>query len=372
MDAMSRPSWIEVDLDAIAHNVRTLADLADPASLCVAVKADGYGHGDVPVAETALANGATWLAVASIEEGQRLREAGIESPILVLSEPLIDDVDTILDWELTPTVYSVEFVAAYDEAAEKRGLRAPVHLKVDTGMHRVGAPPMLAFEVARAIDASPNLRFDGLFTHMPVADEDPEFSQSQVEALVGFRDALALENIRPEIVHAANSAATLTMPEARLDMVRCGIAVYGLKPHPALVFDVDLKPAMRVVSQVASTRRLPAGARPSYGRIRPMPSRGTVVTVPVGYADGVPRRLSTTGGEVLIRGKRYPLAGTVTMDQLVVDVGDDPIGVGDEVVLLGTSGDESISADDWAAQLGTINYEIVCGFGPRLPRRYVP
>ncbi|MBT8208835.1 MAG: alanine racemase [Acidimicrobiia bacterium] len=368
---MSRPSWIEVDLDAIAHNVRTLADLADPAALCVAVKADGYGHGDVPVAETALANGATWLAVASIEEGRRLREAGIESPVLVLSEPMIGDVDASLDWELTPTVYSVEFVEAYNDAAGERGFRAPVHLKLDTGMHRVGAHPMLAFDVARAIQESANLRFDGLFTHMPVADEDPEFSRTQVEALVGFKDALGLEGIRPEILHAANSAATLTMPESRLDMVRCGIAVYGLKPHPSLAIDVELKPAMRVVSQVASTRRLPTGARPSYGRIRPMPSQGTVATVPIGYADGVPRRLSSTGGGVLIGGKRYPLAGTVTMDQLVVDVGNDDIEVGDEVVILGTSGEESISADDWAARLGTINYEVVCGFGPRLPRRYL-
>lgn len=368
---MSRPSWIEIDLTAIAHNVRALADLVDPAALCVAVKADGYGHGDVPVAETALVNGATWLAVSSVEEGRRLREAGIDGPVLVLSEPLVEDAGTTLDWELTPTVYTLAFVAAYDAAAEERGFTAPVHLKIDTGMHRVGVAPIGAFEVARAINESPNLRFDGLFSHLPVADEDLDFSAQQVAALVGFREALDKEDIHPEIVHIANSAAAMALPDARLDMVRCGISVYGLPPHPGLELPIELRPAMRVVSAVSSVRRLPMGSRPSYGRRRPMPAAGTVATVPIGYADGVSRRLSSTGGEVLINGKRYPFAGTITMDQLVVDVGEDAVNVGDEVVLMGRSGDETISADEWAERLGTINYEIVCGFGPRLPRRYV-
>jgi alanine racemase len=362
-----RPTWIEVDLGAIRDNVRALRAAAVPALLCAVVKADGYGHGDVPVAEAALEAGADWLAVAIVAEGARLREAGIEAPVLLLSEPPEEDAPEVVRWNLVPTVYRRAFLDALVSAAPPG---YPVHLKVDTGMHRVGAPEAEVLDLAAAVAGSP-LMLDGLWTHFAVAEEDPAFTAAQVSRLEAVRRRLEEAGIRPRMVHAANTAGTLGHPAARLDMVRPGIGVYGLRPAPGYASEIPLCPAMRVVSHVSFVRRLPAGARPSYGRVRPLPADAAVATVPIGYADGVPRRLGPAGAGVLIRGRRYPLAGTVTMDQIVADVGDDPVEVGDEVVLLGRQGDAEIAADEWAAMLGTINYEVVCGFGPRMPRRYL-
>lgn len=362
-----RPSWIEVDLDAIEANARALREAVAPSRLCAVVKADGYGHGDVPAAEAALAGGADWLAVALVEEGVRLREAGIEAPVLVLSEPADGDAASVIRWDLHPTIYTPEYAEAVATAAGA-GARYPVHLKLNTGMHRVGVDPIDAFVLARKVAADPSLMLEGLWTHFAVAEEDEEYTRRQTVALLRFRETLAAEGIEPVMVHAANTAAGLLLGESRFDMVRAGLGIYGLRPAPE-VGNVQLRPAMRVVSQVAFLRRLPAGERPSYGRRRALGGRSTVATVPIGYADGVARRLSDSG-QVLIRGRRYPLAGTITMDQIVVDIGDDVVAVGDEVVLLGAQGDDAITADEWAERLDTINYEIVCGFGPRLPRRY--
>lgn len=353
-----RPSWIAVDLNAIEANARAIATSVGPAQLCAVVKADAYGHGDVPVAEAALRGGATWLGVALVAEGVRLREADIDAPILVLAEPAVDDIPALLEWSLTPTVYSEAFAAALPEG--------PVHLKVDTGMHRVGATPDRALALAKRIDEVPNLTLQAVWTHFAVSEEDRDFTDQQLQELKGFLKRLDEEGIVPEMVHAANTAAAFDHPEARLDMVRVGLGIYGLRPAPNVGADIPLIPAMRVLSRVAYTKRLPAGSRPSYGRRRPLAGDATVATVPIGYADGVARRLSATGGDVLISGKRYPFAGTVTMDQIVIDVGDDEVTVGDEVVLLG----DDITAEEWAERLDTINYEIVCAFGPRLPRVY--
>jgi alanine racemase len=353
-----------VDLAAIRHNAATLAGLVQPSRLCAVVKADGYGHGDVPVAEAALDGGASWLAVALVEEGVRLREAGIEAPILLLSEPSADDVPAIVDWRLTPTAYREEFVTALDAT----GAPIDVHVKVDTGMHRVGASPNQAIDVAAAVSGAVNLNLAGLWTHFAVAEEDAEFTKRQTEDLVAVATRLRSAGVDPGMLHAANSAGALGFPESRLDMVRCGIALYGLQPAPGL--GADLRPAMAVKSQVSMTKRLPPGSRPSYGRIRALDGDATVATVPIGYADGVARRLGLSGAEVLIGGVRHPFAGTVTMDHVVVDCGDAPVAVGDEVVVLGRQGSDEITADEWAQRLDTINYEIVCDFGPRLPRRY--
>jgi alanine racemase len=360
-----RPSWVEVDLGAIRHNAATLAALVEPAALCAVVKADGYGHGDVPVAEAAVDGGASWLAVALVEEGVRLREAGIEAPILLLSEPEPADVAALVEWGLTPTAYRTSFIEALDLTAAP----VSVHVKLDTGMHRAGADTTTAIAVASAVSNAVNLRLGGLWTHFPDAESDAEFTKRQTADLRAVASRLRGAGIGPDIVHAANSAGTLGHPETHLDMVRCGIALYGLLPAP--FYDADLQPAMSVKSQVSLTKRLPAEARPSYLRMRPLPAESTVATVPIGYADGMARRLFVTGGEVLIRGRRFPLAGMVTMDHIVVDCGDADVAVGDEVVLLGRQGSEEITADDWASRLDTINYEIVCDFGPRLPRRYV-
>lgn len=362
-----RPTWIEVDLGAVRDNVAAIAAAAAPAGVCAVVKADGYGHGDVPVAEAALEAGATGLAVALVSEGIRLREAGLEAPILLLSEADVADAPQVVQWDLTPTVYRDAYLEGIRAAAPDG---YPVHVKVDTGMHRVGAPPAEAAELARRAVAS-GLKLEGLWTHFAVSEEeDDPFTRVQTGLLADVVGALAAEGITAEQVHASNTGGALGHPEARLDMVRAGIGIYGLRPAPGFHPEVPLRPAMRVVSHVTYVRRHPAGTRPSYGRRRALAAESTVATVPIGYADGVSRRL-TDEGEVLIRGKRHPFAGTITMDQLVVDVGDDPVAVGDEVVLLGSQGGAQITADEWAAKLGTINYEIVCGFGPRMPRRYL-
>jgi alanine racemase len=355
-----RPTHAEVDLAAVRHNVRTIAQVVGPAELCAVVKADAYGHGDVPVAEAALEAGAGRLAVALVEEGVRLREAGIDAPILVLSEPGLRDAAELIHWNLTPTAYRIEFLQALATVADSV---LEVHLKVDTGMHRVGAQPDSLKALLAAMDG--RLRLGGIWTHLAVADEDPEFTHHQIEV---FRKAVAGSGAP---YHLANTAGALLFPSARADLVRVGLGTYGLHPCPPTRDVVELRSAMRVLSEVVYVQRLPAGSRPSYGRRRALDEDSSVATIPIGYADGMPRRLSATGGEVLIRGRRYPLAGTVTMDQIVVDVGDDPIEVGDQVVLIGRQGDEEIGADEWAKRVDTISYEIVCDIGPRVPRRYV-
>jgi alanine racemase len=362
-----RPTRLEIDLAAVRANVAAIAAEVAPAAVCAVVKADGYGHGDVPVSEAALDAGATHLAVALVGEGIRLREAGIRAPILLLSEPPEQAAAEVVRWELTPTVYRRPLLDALVAAAPQG---YPVHVKADTGMHRVGAPPAAAVELARGVVAA-GLRLEGLWTHFAVSESDAEFTSVQLQRLAAAADALAEHGIRPEMLHASNTGGALGHPEARLDMVRVGLGVYGLRPAPGMAPSVALRPAMRVVSAVSFVQRLPAGARPSYGRRRPLPTEATVATVPIGYADGLPRRLAEGDGEVLIRGRRHPFAGTVTMDQIVVDVGDHPVAVGDEVVLLGAQDDTEITADEWAERMGTISYEVVCGFGPRVPRRYL-
>ena len=367
-----RPSWVEIDLDAIEANARAIRRAAAPALLCAVVKADGYGHGDVPVAEAAITGGADWLAVALVEEGARLRDAGINVPILLLSEPVDGSAGAVIDLRLRPTVYRPGFVDAMAAAAERSGRTPyPVHLKIDTGMHRVGADPDDALALAERVARDDRLDLEGVWTHFPVSEADRAYTLDQVAALEAIRTTLAAEGIRPRIVHAANTAGALDYAEARLDLVRVGLGIYGLRPAPQCGPGIELQPAMRVVSHVSFVRTLPAGARPSYGRVRPLDVEGSVASVPIGYADGVARRLAGVGGEVLIRGRRFPFAGAVTMDQVVIDVGAQPVDVGDEVVLLGAQGDDVITADEWADRLETINYEIVCDFGPRLPRRYV-
>lgn len=372
--AVSRPSWVEVDLGAVAHNVRQLAAHSSGARLCAVVKADGYGHGAPAVAKTALDNGAAWVAVATVEEGVQLREEGVTAPVLLLSEPPWDDLETVVSEGLTPTLYRGPSVEALARAVRCRGgAEMEIHLKVDTGMHRVGAHPKSLPELARRVSELHPLRLGGIWSHLAVADTDPEFTRRQIET---FERAVRLTEPTlplgspPILRHLANTPGTLLHPQSHLDMVRTGLGIYGLYPHPATRRLIDLRPAMKIVSHVSHVLRHPEGARPSYGRVRPLPTSSVVATLPLGYADGIPRGISG-GGEVLIGGRRFPLAGRVTMDQLVVDVGENPVEVGDEAVLVGAVGTESVSFDDWAELSDTINYEVVSRIGPRLPRRYV-
>lgn len=353
-----RPTYVDIDLGAVAHNVGEFARLVAPSEVCVVVKADGYGHGDVPVAETALTHGASRVAVALFEEGVRLREAGVGAPILVLSQPSPESAASFVEWDLTPTVYTHEFVDALDRV----GRRVGVEVKVDTGMHRVGVTPEGLHELLRRIGGTRSVVVDALWTHFPVADSDPAYTREQIER---FYDVVA--GIDVPLLHLANTAGAVLYPEARAGMCRIGIGTYGLHPCDATRGLVDLRPAMRLVSEVTHIQRLAAGESPSYGRVRPLTADSTVVTVPVGYADGFPWARS---GDVLIRGRRHPLAGRVTMDQILVEVGDVDVALGDEVVLLGRQEEDVISADEWATDMGSITWEVVCTVGPRVPRRY--
>ncbi len=368
-----RPVWGEVDLAAVRANARVLADLASPATLLAVVKADAYGHGAVPVARAALDAGATWLGVALVEEGAALRAAGIDAPILVLSEPAPAAADAVIAHGLTPVVYTPAGIEALAKAVVDAGSDPrPVHLKVDTGMHRAGCTVDDASSLVDAIAARPELVLEGICTHFAVADEPGHaYTLEQVARFDAVLDDLDARGVRPGLVHAANSAGLLGEPSHRYDLVRVGIALYGVPPADALEHRVALQPVLSLHARVAHVKALPAGSRVSYGLRYELPRAGTIATVPVGYADGVPRNLGLHGGEVLVGGRRFPIAGTVTMDQLMVDVGDTPVDVGDDVVLLGRQGDEEITAGEWAARLGTIAYEIVTGIGPRVPRRYL-
>lgn len=367
-----RPTWCDIDLEAISHNVELLRGVVDPAEVCAVVKADGYGHGAVPVARAATDAGATWLAVATVEEGRVLRESGIVAPVLLLSEPAPPEMIEVVDLQLRPTVYSGSGLAAAAAAAAQRDARLPVHLKVDTGMHRVGAAPDHIPMLAQAISDKPLLDFEGLWTHCAVADEPGNpYTDRQLDCFDAVVVGLEASGYEIPIRHAANSAVALSHPRGRYDMVRCGIAVYGVPPADALEPLASLRPAMSVRSHVSMVKTVARGERVSYGLRWEAADATVVATVPIGYADGIRRRLSQVGGEVLIHGRRYPMAGTVTMDQLLVDCGPDAmIKEGDEVVLIGCQGDDEITANEIAAKLDTIGYEVVCDIESRVPRRY--
>ena len=374
MDA--RRAWAEVDLAAVRHNASLLAELASPAGLCAVVKAEGYGHGSVAVAKAALESGATWLAVAIVEEGAVLRDHGIDAPILLLSEPPAGAMEDVVALRLTPTLYTQRGVEAAAKAVASVG--APpvdVHVKVDTGMHRVGAGAEEAPAIVRAVVDRPELHFGGLWTHFAVAD-DPgsHFTGEQCSRFDAVVSDLVDQGLRPPLVHACNSAGVIAHPGAHHDLVRCGIALYGVAPSLALaaVHPVDgLRPVLSLRARVSYVREVAAGEAVSYGLRRPLERRAHIATVPVGYADGVPWRLGVTAGEVLIGGRRRPLAGSVTMDQIMVDCGDgEGVLPGDEVVLIGRQGNEHITAWEWATHVGTIAYDILCGIGPRVPKVY--
>ncbi len=379
MTASYRPSWAEVDLGAIRSNVALLCRLVAPARLCAVVKADGYGHGAVDVARAALDGGAFMLAVALVEEAVGLREAGIEAPVLLLTEAPPEALDAACAIGVTPTLYSGSGIARVAAAAAKLGTSIAVHLKVDTGMHRVGAEVAEMPGLAERVAGSGSLTLGGLWTHFAVADDpDDPFTAIQIDRFEAAVAAVRAAGARPATLHAANSAGAIAHPRSRYDLVRCGIACYGHAPSPPvarlLATQVSpgegLRPALSLKSRVHCVRRLAAGEKTSYGRTFEVARDSLVADVPLGYADGVRRRLATTGGEVLIGGRRRPIAGTVTMDQLLVDCGaEGDVRPGDEVVLLGRQGTEEITAEEWADRLGTIVYEVLCGIGVRVPRQ---
>ncbi len=332
------------------------------------VKADGYGHGSVEVSRTALESGADSLGVALPEEGAILRRAGIDVPILVLGSIEPKEAHKTIDSHLDQTVCSVEAAEALHQEARKASVRVNVHVKVDTGMGRIGVQPGDVSDFVRRILKFKNLKIKGIFTHLPSADEaDKIFSKRQIEVFDHVVRELELSGITIPQKHMANSAAVLDLPEAYYDLVRPGIMIYGLYPSDKVSHSIALKPAMTLTTRVSFLKTVPPGTPISYGRTFVTKKETTVATLPVGYGDGYSRLLSGRG-EVLVKGHRVPLIGRVCMDMCMIDVSRaGNVKPGDEVILFG----EEISVDEIAAKVGTINYEIICAVGKRVPRVYV-
>lgn len=377
VEGVRRPAWAEISRSALRHNAAVMRELLGDTAVCAVVKANGYGHGALLAAETLASSGAAGLAVAIFDEGFELRNAGLTDPILLLAETPRETVRDALEAALTLTIGSVDGARAAVSEAAALGGRHSVHLKIDTGMHRMGITPDELDDTLDVLTSSPNVVIEGIYTHFSVADSSTASDRAYcVEQLARFDAVLArvrARGIEPAIVHTANSAAAIGIVESRRTMARVGLALYGYLPDPALGAvlserNLQLRPAMSLHARVTAVRQLAAGERPSYGRRRELAVSSCVATVPFGYADGYPRRMFDAGAEVLINSQRYPLAGAVTMDQLVVDCNGSSVAVGDEVVLLGTQGAHTLSAETWATWAGTITWEILCGIGARVPR----
>ncbi len=359
-----------VNLAAIERNVARLRQGLRGAGLCAVVKADGYGHGAVPVAHAALRAGASWLAVATTEEAVTLRAAGISAPLLVMGAISDDELPAALQADVDFVAFSERFV---DEVAARVGFGSParIHLKFDTGMGRLGTRELdEALNIARhVVNCAPATVLAGAMTHFATADNDPEFTAIQLQRFVPFAEEMRRLADGP-VIHAANTAATLTNPASHFDLVRCGIGIYGSDPMNRDPDDHGLEPALELVSYLAAVKLARPGESAGYGR-RFIARQPTFIgTVPIGYGDGV-RRALTNNCEVLIGGQRYPLVGTVSMDNLTVDVGASPsVSVGDTVTIIGRDGAERQTAEELARRLDTISYEVLCGISGRVPRVY--
>ncbi|MDR2957865.1 MAG: alanine racemase [Coriobacteriales bacterium] len=375
-----RWAWLEVNLEAIRRNLQRFRKHIGPDVLIMAVvKADGYGHGAVEVARTALATGAKFLGVSNVDEGITLRKAGIIAPILVLSQPPESTIDLILHYQLTPAVQTAEFALELGESAASQDRVTPFHLKIDTGMNRVGVHYADAPDLLRTIDFHRGLKLQGVFTHFATADEVETFEFSrQYERFIKALDEMRYLGINPGIVHAANTAATIRYKHAHFDMVRVGIGMYGLHPSAVTRSLIELYPAMSVYARVTMVKPVSIGEGVSYGMRYRSPGNVLIGTLPLGYADGLARELSGKI-DVLVRGRRLHQVGTICMDMMMFEADqrssakNPPIVpvVGDEAVIVGIDGKEQISIDDLAKVLGTINYDVACRLGMRLERLYV-
>ncbi len=365
-----RNNYAEISRSAILHNLDVIRSILSPETKLIAVvKANAYGHGMEIVANTSCNHGADCLAVAIPEEGIRLRKAGIASPILLLGASDEGHMDLILDYSLTPTLFSLSFLQSMQDHAAKRNAVCPIHLKVDTGMNRIGFKTKESFiQALETLQTCPNLRFDGLFTHFAVSElEDTSFTLLQIRRFREYIDLAHSYGFYPTI-HAANSGAILNIPAARFDMVRAGLVLYGDQPsgHPNPAF--DLQPVLSWKADIVHIKEVPAGEGISYGLkyVTSRPSR--IATLPVGYGDGYKRCISGKAC-VLLHGKRAPQVGTICMDQMMVDVTDVPeASVGDTAVLIGSQGSEQITADEMARWADTISYEILLSISDRVPR----
>jgi len=367
-----RWAWAEVDLDAIAHNVRALKMLVgDGTQVLAIVKGNGYGHGAVPVARTALEAGATWLGVNMCDEGVQLRQAGIKAPILLVGFTPPTQATALVANRLTPTISTIEMAEAIGAVADPANPLS-VHVKVDTGLSRYGLLPDEVVPFCKQILAMKGLRLEGLFTHFASADEtDKTSARRQLAVYLQTLSRLKQAGISIPLRHMAASGAVLDMPETHLDMVRCGIIVYGLYPSDEVSRAIALRPALSLKGRIARLRRLPPGTGIGYGATFVTACPTVAALVPIGYADGLKRSYSNKG-QVLVHGQRARLLGRVSMDQMTIDVtGIAGVAEGDEVVLMGRQGDDEITCEEMAGVMGTINYEVVVGLAPRLPRLYL-
>ena len=371
IEARGHPVWAEIDLGAIRHNIKTLRGIAAAAEVMGVVKGYAYGHGNPESAQAMLDAGATRIGVARVAEAIHLREAGITAPIHVFTEPPPQAAQALVDNDLTATVYTMAFGETLAGVANRSGKTVPVHVKLDTGMHRVG---LLSDDVPGAIErlaALDGIVIEGAWSHLAVADvPDHPFTRKQLDLFADLIGRIERAGIDLRYRHIANSAATLSIPESHHDLVRCGVASFGLWPGPALVDSAELKPALALRARINMTKQVAAGEALSYGLRYEVERDSRVVTVPAGYADGYDRRLSGRA-EVLIEGSRYPVSGTVCMDQFMVDVGDDEHSVGMVATLIGSDGNDRISAEELARHIGTINYEVTTRIPSRVPRIFI-
>ena len=370
----SRPTWLEIDLSALAINISELRARIGPQRLLYAVvKANAYGHGADLIAPAAIEAGVDRLAVAAVNEAISLREAGVRAPILLLGYTPPELAETLLEYDLTVSVYETRSALAFAVTAARVGRPLTVHIKVDTGMHRLGIDPAGAHSLCAMLSENPDIRLEGIYTHFSTADEtDKAYSLKQLQRFTDLLEQLERAGCRPPIAHAANSAATIGLPEAHLDAVRCGILLYGLSPSDELPAPPQMRPVLSWKARIAQVRSLNTGEPVSYGNTWRAPGPRTVAVLPVGYADGFPRS-PRTWKSVLISGRELPVVGRICMDHAFVDVTEltasgFPVNPDDEVVLIGGQLDAAISVEDAAARLKTNNYEVASRLMARLPR----
>jgi len=369
-----RPTLAKIDLGALTHNYQEVMRRAGKRKILAVVKAQAYGHGALRVSQRLLGLGADMLGVAFVEEGRELREAGIQAPILVMGAIFPEQAEEIVRLGLTPIVYNDTLAKALSDAARKYKKEVPVHVKVDTGMGRLGLGPGAVIDFIRGIRKFDGIRIEGLMTHFADADlRDKQFASKQMDRFETLMKALAEQGMNISLCHAANSAAVLDFDRAFFTMVRPGLMLYGYNPLEAAPDGprIDVRPVLSLVTRIAFLKRTPAGVPISYGRTFVTKRESLIATIPVGYADGYARSLSNRG-EALVRGTRVPVAGRVCMDMTMLDVTDVPgAREGDDVVLIGAQAGERITAEDIAAKTGTIPYEVLCGISGRVPRVYV-
>lgn len=365
-----RATWAEINLGAIAHNLQEIKKKVAPAEIMAVIKADAYGHGLKEVARVALENNARYLGVSAVEEGVQLRKQ-TTTPILVFGGFFENQIKACLEHDLELTLFDFELAGALSKQAQASGNSAKVHIKVDTGMTRVGVHWQESLDFICRVSELRYVKIVGIYTHFASAGaKDKSFAKTQLQRFQKVLTELEMRNIQIPLKHTANSGAILDLPESYFDMVRPGVSIYGYYPSFEATESINLQPAMSFKSQVVAVKQVESGTKISYDSTYETVKQTKIVTVPVGYADGYNRLLSNQG-EVLIRGKRYPVVGQVCMDFIMVDIGlENDIQTGDEVVLLGCQGDEEISIYEICEKLNTIPYEFTCMISSRVPRVY--